>query len=291
MGAAQEVIAEVNRRHGSGYVVVRRFSGGRQSGAYLVEDPEVGKAVLKLSTDPGWAPQVLRAAPVAARVREAGWPTPAWIDTGSLSGGLSYQVQEFVLGAVMPRLGAQEVALLLDLVKRQAGLDPDPERSWSAYAREVVYGGRSGFRDRVRTHCASGAAVVAAFDRLCARDRDVELPCGDLVHGDLGTANVLVHSGRISGVVDVEALGSGTRVYDLVSVLREGYLWRGDANALAALRCAAEDIAGPAVVRICAAASTYGVLDFVAAHDGPEEVERAMTGALRFAEDLAAPVR
>jgi aminoglycoside phosphotransferase (APT) family kinase protein len=219
-------------------------------------------------------------------LRERGYPTPAWLAVGVTSAGLPYQLQEFVPGKAMADLGEAEAVLLIDLVERQAGVDPDPGRNWSEYARSVVFGDAGAARDRLRASGPAGAAVVEAFLRLCHGLEDLELPSGDLVHGDLSTHNVLVQDGQVSGVVDIEALGSGTRVFDLAGLLREGYLWRGDPQALAMIRTEAERIAGPDVLKICVASTVFEVLDFELARSSAD-LDQLCGRALRLAADLS----
>jgi hypothetical protein len=107
------------------------------------------------------------------------------------------------------------VELLLAMVDLQASLDQDPDRGWSPSIYQTAFDNRDGSREAVRASGPAGAAVVEAFMRLCAPLRDVVIPDGDLVHGDLSTANVLVAKGAFVGAVDVERLGSGTRGADL----------------------------------------------------------------------------
>jgi hypothetical protein len=45
------------------------------------------------------------------------------------------------------------------------------------------------------------------------------LPVGDIVHGDLNLTNVLVHDGTITGVVDWDHIGVGSRATDLTGLL------------------------------------------------------------------------
>ncbi|MBV1854795.1 aminoglycoside phosphotransferase family protein [Catellatospora tritici] len=284
-GSTAAVLAEVNAAHGTGWTLVRRLDGGAQSGAHLVRDDSGGQAVLKWSTRTAWAPQVLRAAPVIARMRQRGWPTPAWLAVGTTRAGWPYQVQEFVAGEPVRRLGPAEVRLLLALVDSHAGLDPDPGRDWSWYVRAEVFDGHDGFRDRVRDSGPDGARVVRTYLELCEPYRDLPLPTGDLVHGDLGTQNVLVADGVITGVVDVEALGSGTRAIDLAGLLRQGWVDGADPEALARLRHAAEAVAGPGVLAVCTAATVFGMLDWLLAR-APDEVAHCAAAALRLAADL-----
>jgi len=290
VSAALAVLAEVNRQQRAGYVLAGRLAGGHQAGAYLLDAPGGGVAVLKWSADPAWAGQVLRAAPAVERVRSAGYPTPAWLSVGVTADGYPYQVQQFVPGATLTALGPHEVDLLLDLVERQRGLDPDPGRDWSAYVWASVFEDVDGVARRLRAHGPEAARVVEVYATLCAPYRKDKLPTGDLVHGDLSTHNVLAERGRVTGVVDIEALGSGTRVVDLAAILREGYLCNGDAGALRRLRKVAEAVGGPGALTVCAAASVLGVLTFVL-RNRPHAAGPLFDAAHRLAADLSKPLR
>jgi aminoglycoside phosphotransferase (APT) family kinase protein len=232
-----------------------------------------------------WSEKVVRAASIVAKARARGWPTPAWLAVGTTSQGWPYQLQEWVEGDPMDRLGVEDVELILDLLETQAGIDPRTRQDWSRYDHEVVFADRDGLASRVRDSSPEGAEVVAAFASLCAPYRRVSLPGGDLVHGDLGTENILVRDGRIVAVIDTEAVGRGTRVGDLARILREGYMWRGDPPALERLLTAGLNIADPGVLLVCTAATVFSVSAFVldsSVHGWP----LAAAGALRLAEVL-----
>jgi hypothetical protein len=262
-----EVLSYVNAVHALSYRFVRRLAGGVQSGASEVCDPDGRRAVLKWSTDRSWAEQVVRAGPAVERARAAGWPTPRWLAVGVTPDGHPYQIQEFVDGRPIGRLDAAGVRQLLDLVDGHAGLDPDPGRNWSEWVTDVVFRGRDGARDAARRVDASAAGLVDRFDGLCAEYRGYRLPAADLVHGDLNPGNVLVAGGRIVGVIDVEAIGSGTRAVDLVGLLRTAYAQEADPATLATLGRAAVAAAGPAGLVLCAAVGFFTLTVFVARRD------------------------
>jgi aminoglycoside phosphotransferase (APT) family kinase protein len=262
-----DVLTHVNATHGLAYRFVRRLAGGMQSGASELRDPDGRRAVLKWSTDRSWAEQVVRAGPAVERARAAGWPTPRWLAVGVTPDGHPYHVQEFVDGQPMGRLDPARVRQLLDLVDGHEGLDPDPERNWSQWVTDVVFDGRDDARDGARRVDASAAGLVDRFDELCEQYRGVKPPAADLVHGDLNPGNVLVAGGRIVGVIDVEAVGSGTRAFDLTALLRTAYAEGTDGATRAALRRAALAAAGPAGVVLCAAAGFFTATLFVARRD------------------------
>ena len=58
MDTTESVVAELNVALGTNYQLVRRLTGGLQSGAFELTEG----AVLKWTADPEWAPRVHRAA-------------------------------------------------------------------------------------------------------------------------------------------------------------------------------------------------------------------------------------
>lgn len=72
----------------------------------------------------------------------------------------------------------------------------------------------------------------ARFQRLVAwlKDRTPGSVNRCFVHGDLNTASVLVHEGRVSGVIDWEFAGVGWREYDLAWLLRARTTFLGSAE-------------------------------------------------------------
>lgn len=280
------ILEFVNQQHDADYRLVDRLPGGKQSGAYLLKTADEQSAILKVSPiSSTWASQVHRAAQVISRLSTTDWPTPRWLAVGVTPDGHPYQVQEFVTGQPMTDLGPTEAELLIDLVDRQAGLDPDPQRDWSDYVRSNVFDGPDDGWARIRNIGVNGETILDSYSRLCRPYASHPLPTGDLVHGDMSTQNVLVSNGQITAVIDVEALGSGTRVIDLAALLREAYLWRGHPEAMVRLRRAGESIAGPEVLIICVTSTVLSVLDFVIRHS-PHEISRSLRGALQLAEDL-----
>lgn len=76
------VLREVNEIYRTDYSVVRPLVGGVQSGAWLLASGQGGWAVLKWSRDRSWGGQIQRAARSVERVRDRGYPTPAWLAVG-----------------------------------------------------------------------------------------------------------------------------------------------------------------------------------------------------------------
>jgi hypothetical protein len=107
-----------------------------------------------------------------------------------------------------------------------------------------------------------GAALIARYDELLVSFGVVDLPRGDLVHGDFNTCNVLLTDGAVSAVIDIEELGSGTRVIDPGCLLREAYVQHYHPEVKRRLRRAGESVAGPGPLAVCAVAAAFFIVGF-----------------------------
>lgn len=285
-GATRGVVAEINRAHGLGLVLRSRCEAGLQSGAWLLADPD-GRPVILKWTAAGSAARVVHRAEAVARLRGAGYPTPRWLVAGATSDGCVYHVQEFVSGLPAHPLTAPTAELLLGVLEQQAGLDPDPASDRNAEVRVVASDESAlGYRGAVRQLGAAGQALIARYDRLLDAYGDVQLPAGDMVHGDFNTCNILVRDGRVSGVIDVDALGSGSRVIDYACLLREAYVDGYDATVRRMIHRAADAVAGPDALALCAAATAFFIVGFKRRH-APGTVEQTLTRLHELADDLS----
>ena len=246
--ATQELLAEVNQAHGTTYRLVRPLSGGVQSGAWLIADPSGRSAVLKCRPDKWWVGQVQRAARSVERIRRQGYPTPAWLAVGATGSGYGYQVQEFVPGYTHDKLTVDVASTAIDVLESQADLDPDPGRSWSSYVADSFAAHWSSITAAVEATGAGGRGLVQVCARLLARFEMPTFPLSDLVHGDFRLGNVLFDDERVSGVIDIEALGSGTRVFDYATLLDHQ---PAEEDALQLLVDAGSQVASPAVLAYC----------------------------------------
>lgn len=262
MRAAQAVLSEANDTHGTRFQLDRRFDNGFQSGAWRLTDDSGRGAVLKWSSDRAWAPQIARAAGPVAKIRAAGYPTPEWLAVGTTASGFGYQIQEFVPGRNPSQVGAHEARLLIGVLEMHAGLDPDPQRCWSEYVTRMS-AQRADLNREVAQTGPMGRRLVQVCEQLIAGHAvhgPVALPTGDLVHGDFRPGNILFGAERISGVIDIEALGSGTRAFDYATLLTGGSL---TPEAVHLLCAAGEQVAGPGVLAHCFAHVLLDLAAFV----------------------------
>ncbi len=287
------VLAEVNADHGLELSLIGRCAAGVQTGAWLLVDAAGDQAILKWHPD-GSATELRELAAVVERLRATGYPTPAWLAAGVTTAGAGYHVQRFATGLpATPPTGApmsmSTAGLLIEVLERQAGLDPAPGRDRSAAAvRDARDESPGSSRHHLRGLGEPGAALLARYDALLAT-APAQLPGGDLVHGDFNTCNLLLDGSRVSAVIDVEELGSGTRVIDYAGLLREAYVEDYGDEVRLLLRRVAEAVAGPGVLVVCAAAAAFFIAGFKAAHQ-PDRVPATLAALHRMAADLARPI-
>ncbi|RZT19642.1 aminoglycoside phosphotransferase (APT) family kinase protein [Kribbella sp. VKM Ac-2569] len=262
MDTTESVVAELNVALGTDFRVVRQLTGGLQSTAYVLTDG-TSDGVLKWTDNPAWAPRVRQAAELVRRARAVGYPTPAWLAVGTTAAGSPYQLQELVPGSP-PTLDEALARQLIEICELQRDLLPEErDASWSAWSSGVVFDGWDGVWERVQAYDGEVVELLERYGELCAPYRGEDLPQHDFVHGDLNMGNLLVADGQITGIVDIEAAGGGSRAYDLVSLTasaaRDGAADGVDELFLeAALRAS-----GRAAVAVCAAAAFASVAEFV----------------------------
>jgi hypothetical protein len=146
------------------------------------------------------------------------------------------------------------------VLEHQRGLDIDPQHCWSRYARDRLAGGWDQMRQAVADSGPLGLGFVAAVDAIVASFGQVELPTGDLVHGDFRLDNVVFRSGRVAAVIDIEALGSGTRAFDYATLLTVDDI---DPAGWERTWAAGEQVAGPGVLAHCFALVALDLAEFV----------------------------
>lgn len=243
----RRVVAAINHEHTMNWELGRRCTGGLQGGAWELHEPD-RRAILKWSTRPRFYTRQRSAA--LGAIRAAGYPTPAWLAVGRTDSG-GYLVQEFIAGEPA-RFTVHIAQQLVDIIELQSGLAQDLDQDWSTYVA-----GDNGAREYVRD---IAPALVREFDRITT---DVEIPGGDMVHGDFNTCNVLAVDGRVTGVIDADAFGHGTRAIDYAWLVREAFAEGTGGAAADLVRKAGEAVAGPAVFARCTAHTALDIVRWV----------------------------
>jgi len=255
---AESTLEWVNRRHGTGLKLGNPLPGGLQGGARRLIRPDGSQAVLKISTNRGIVARLDVSAASIRRLREHGYPTPAWHLWGVTDAGVAFIIEDLTAGLSSTWRTVQlgKVCAAIEL----HGLGGGEAESWSSWVESVVFD-----VDGPRRHLSGlpgGAALVAHFGDVLAGHGPCSLPSGDLVHGDMNTSNVLLSARKISAIVDIEAIGSGTRTVDYAWLLREGFTVDAPPADLEMLRAAACRASSPAALAVCAAATAFDIILF-----------------------------
>ncbi|HEX6520891.1 MAG TPA: phosphotransferase [Streptosporangiaceae bacterium] len=262
---------------GGGWRVSRKLAGGCNQGAYLVRGPGGELAVLKCYAKD--ADRIAAAAPVIRAAREHGWPTPAWLATGTTRSGAAWVLQEFAAGQPPRRLDDRVAALMVEVLEVQAGLGTLAGPGWSQWAWGTVFEDWDGIRAAVRAGFPRGGEIVAAVDSIASSCDAAPLSAADLVHGNFEAGNTLVDGNRL-WVVDAQGVSGGSRAYDLIEAIMVGAALGPAARAGLARLWAYAQTLPLRDLAVCAGSVGLTFAESFIRHDGLAEAPAAVPGLL-----------
>ncbi len=262
--------------------LVERARGGESGGAWIVEDPAGTRFVFKWSR--GGEFRIDDAAVITARLRERGYPLPAYQLTGR-DGDLGYLVRKLLPGKPMARLEGHHLNRLFELTDLQAGAAAGTESDWPAAIIESVLTGFDDWcvLDTLRRHSSETAAVLAELQWLVPRNSAGRFRTADAVHFDFNPANSLVEGDRIVGVVDWDGARAGDRAFDLATLLFYHY---EDAALRERLWRRAHEIASGGAIALYLAHMIVRQVDWSLRHHPPEVGERYIGLARRVLREI-----
>jgi Ser/Thr protein kinase RdoA (MazF antagonist) len=191
-----------------------------------------------------WAAQTGSAGPIVVKVRRGdqadektgwcaahlpalgarGYPVPVILWHGLISADWHLTVQNRLPGRPLeslggPMLDGPMLDQLLGLVELQAEAGvPAGARDFTGYIADVLF-------DDWDEEWADAPRACAAAGLLCARLRrwlepvwGLRLPPADYVNNDLNPSNILTDGAVITGVVDWDEFGLGSRALDLIAL-------------------------------------------------------------------------
>jgi Phosphotransferase enzyme family len=173
-----------------------------------------------------------------------GYPVPTILWHGMISAELHVTVQNRLPGRPLKALGGTMLDEALRLVELQADAGfQDEERDFTGYVANVLF-------DDWDEDWADAPRASASAGPLCERVRrwlgpvwGLRLPPSDYANNDLNLSNILADGTRITGVVDWDEFGLGSRALDLV-VLAIDCERGGDRAAAGRLLARAASVAG-----------------------------------------------
>jgi aminoglycoside phosphotransferase (APT) family kinase protein len=190
-------------------------------------------------------------------------------------------VQERLAGAPPERVDAGLVEEMLDLNRRMAGLLAG--RADLAPVPLYLTGSGPGFcrHEPLAGYDRRTARLLATVRAIGAGRDTADGP--DLVHLDFHPGNVLVHEGRISGLVDWDGAGRGDGRLDLVTLRFD--LARRAPHLGTALAARLRATVPPGRLRAYSAHMALRLVDWSIRHHGPDEVRFWLDVADRELDD------
>ena len=160
-----------------------------------------------------------RAAAVTERLREVGYPAPRYVRVEA-DWALQEELPGEPLGPWRP-LPERIAAELLALLELHAQAFPAGSAgSWRrVVASSVLSGARSYLRlATLRDHSDRSRDLLDGCQEAVRRFGEQVPDAEQIVHWDFTPDNVLVHDGRVTGVIDWEGVRAGDPVFDLVTL-------------------------------------------------------------------------
>lgn len=186
---------------------------------WAVSMPTLGDLVVKVRNGDRAAEKAQWGRRNLPRLAARGYPVPSVIWHGPLDGEWHLVVQPRLPGRSLRSLTRPLLDQVLELIELQADADPIPtaeDRDFAGYIAHVLFDDW----DDV-WHDASSTGPEA--EALCARLRDwlvpawgLRLPARDFTNNDLNLSNILSDGNHITGIVDWDEFGLGSRATDLV---------------------------------------------------------------------------
>jgi Ser/Thr protein kinase RdoA (MazF antagonist) len=265
-----QLLAQVNQAHGGSFRLAGRYAGGEQGAAMLV-DEDGARYALKLY-DAAQLPQLRYAEATTGRLRDAGYPAPAYRHIGRV-GEHGYSVQTALPGEPARALTEAQARELCALNALQAGRAAPMALRWPEPVVTPMLQGGDGFclLGPMRAYSPGTAALLAATQAAARAMAGASLPQDDVVHFDWTHANVLIAAGKLSGVIDWDGVCAGDRAFDLATML----FYSADGPAVeAVLWDALRERAAPQTIRLYLAHLAHRQVDWSIRFHGPAEVAR-----------------
>ena len=222
MPAWREVQLLVARQLGERVYGARPLAPGKLSRmTWAARAQETGQIVVKVrESDEGRADEKARwcAAHLPA-LGARGYPVPAILWHGMVSAEWQLTVQGRLPGRPLVALGGPMLEEALRLVELQAGAGiADQDRDFTAYVANVLFDDWDEVWADAPRACAAAGPLGARVRRWLEPAWGLRLPPADYAHNDLNPSNILASGARITGVVDWDEFGLGSRALDLVAL-------------------------------------------------------------------------
>ena len=173
-----------------------------------------------------------------------GYPVPAILWHGMISAQWQVTIQNRLPGRPLARLDGPMLEEALRLVELQADAQiADERRDFAGYVANVLFDDWNEVWAYAPRACAAAGPLCERLRRWLEPVWGLRLPAPDYAHNDLNSSNILTDGTRITGVVDWDEFGLGSRALDLVVLAFDGER-SGDHAAADRLLARAAQVAG-----------------------------------------------
>jgi len=212
-----QAAAQIRAARGWSLRPLAQLGRPREDRRTWLAEGEPGQVIVKASANPfagaraAWAAEALRV--LAAR----DYPVPDFLWHGALDARWSLVVQGRLAGKPLHALDGSTLDDVFALIDLQAdpGLGPGGwDVSW--WIGVVLFEGWEHWWEGAEATAPQTSRRLRAFLEPAWGHR---LAVGDVVHGDFNLTNVLAREGAITGVVDWDNVGLGSRAADLAGLL------------------------------------------------------------------------
>lgn len=167
-----------------------------------------------------------------------GYPVPAILWHGGLGADWYVTVQTRLPGRPLSTLDGPMLDAVVRLVELQADAGiPAEDSDFTSYVANVLFDDWDDEWIDAARACTGAAELCARLRRWLEPVWGLRLPPTDYAHNDLNPSNILTDGTRITGVVDWDEFGLGSRALDLVVLAID---CERDGNPAAADRLLAE---------------------------------------------------
>jgi Ser/Thr protein kinase RdoA (MazF antagonist) len=206
---------------------ITRLGRPRENRRTWLAEGEPGTIIVKAVSNPFVAAKAAWTLDALSLLAKRGYPVPQLLWQGSLDERWSVVVQARLPGEPLGILAPPTLEQLLALVDLQAEPNLAASGAWdvSWWTSVIIFEGWEHWWDGAMAAAPETSRRLRAFLEPVWGHR---LPVSDIVHGDLNLTNVLTHHGAISGVVDWDHIGLGSRATGLTGLLFDWHRLRLD---------------------------------------------------------------
>lgn len=182
---------------------------------------ELGAVVVKARNDPSGLRRAPWTSAVLTDLSERGYPVPRPLWLGTLRSGWWIEVQERLPGVPVDVLDDAVLDQIFGLIDLQVSPGVQlTDGGWdvSSWVSSILF---EGWEHWWETAEVAAPAISRRLHAFLAPAAGRRLPLADIVHGDYNLTNVLVTDRVVSGVIDWDHAGLGSRAVDLASLLFE----------------------------------------------------------------------